>query len=88
MFTHTRDTWYGNRDSRAWAHSCGAAVSIEQLAVFGERAGKRVAVRGDVKGMCNVVESMGKGVIVSYRDRGLCRDVVSYTGDCVGTGGG
>ena len=65
MFTHTRGTWHGNRDSRAWAHGCGAAVSIEQLAVFGKRVGKRVVVRGDVKGVGNVVESMGKGVIVS-----------------------
>ena len=29
------------------------------------RVGKRVVVRGDVKGVGNIVESMGKGVIVS-----------------------
>ena len=55
MFTHTLGTWCRNRGNRARVHSGGAAIAIEQLAVVGERVGKRVVTRGDVKGVGNVV---------------------------------
>ena len=61
MLTHTRGTWCNNRDSRAWEHGGGSAVSIEQLAVVGERISKGVVARGDIKGAGNIVESIGKG---------------------------
>ena len=37
------------------AYSGGASVPIEQLAIVGERVGKKVVARGDVKGADNIV---------------------------------
>ena len=55
MFTHTRGTWCRNRGSRVQAHGDDAAIALDHVAVVGERVGKRVVTRGDVKGAGNVV---------------------------------
>ena len=55
VFTHTWSTWSRNHGSRARAHGDGATIALEHEAVGGDRVGKRVMTRGDVKGAGNVM---------------------------------